>query len=79
MRHLVVRCICLGTTPVRKIYISQFVLPMYETTFLIPVAAPYMAWVSGRSLAKTVVSNAAGGMDVSSLVTVVRCQVEVSS
>jgi len=44
------------------------------------VAARSKAWVCGHSLAGIVGSNSAGGMDVClSLVSVVRCQVEVSA
>jgi hypothetical protein len=44
----------------------------------IPVAARFKAWVYGRSLTGIVGSNLTGGMDVC-LVSVVCCQVEVSS
>ena len=46
----------------------------------VPVAARSKAWVCGRSLAGIVGSNPAGSMDIYlSVVSVVCCQVEVSS
>jgi hypothetical protein len=46
---------------------------------LLPVAARSKAWVCGRLFAEIVGSNAAGDMDVLSVMSVVCCQVEVSA
>ena len=45
----------------------------------IPVATLSKTWVCSRSLAGTAGSNTAGGLGCLSVVSVVRCQVEVSA
>jgi len=49
------------------------------TTLPIPVAVRSETWVCGRSLAEIMVSNPAGGQGCLSLVSVVRCQAQVSA